>query len=90
MPLLFEHYQAHKTADKNLSVWSFFYEHYLNSSTNDPDYLADMQLPLNHTTSISKEDIIMGSDAKKMPAPFIEAIAQHRFWNRETVRKVLA
>lgn len=44
-PLLFEHYQAHKIADKTLSVWSFFSEHYLNCNPADPDYIADMQLP---------------------------------------------
>ena len=45
LPLLFEHYHAHKMADKNLSFFSFIYEHYADSSTSDPDYLADMQLP---------------------------------------------
>ncbi len=45
LPLLFEHYQAHKKADKNLTVIGFLYEHYATSSISDPDYLADMQLP---------------------------------------------
>lgn len=45
VPVLFEHYRAHKLADAHLTLWSFLYEHYANSSVNDPDYIADMQLP---------------------------------------------
>lgn len=45
MPLLVEHYQAHKRSDKNLTLIGFFYEHYINNNASDPDYKADMQLP---------------------------------------------
>ena len=38
----------------------------------------------------ASEGIIIGDDAKKLSKAFIAAIAQHRFWDRETQRKVPA
>ncbi|MDQ6902880.1 MAG: hypothetical protein M3139_07710 [Bacteroidota bacterium] len=40
-----EHYRAHKGADPQLTFFGFLYEHYIIADNNDPDHLADMQLP---------------------------------------------
>ena len=49
------------------------------------------KLPDNNTDNmVTREGVIIGSDVKQMSEPFIEAIAQHRFWERETARKVPA
>ena len=48
MPLLVEHYLAHKDADKELSLLSFLEMHYLNGSHMDADSKHDMQLPFKN------------------------------------------
>jgi catalase len=44
----------------------------------------------NNDDTVMREGVIIGSDAKKLSAQFIAAIAQHRFWEREKPRKVPA
>lgn len=48
MPLLVEHYLAHKNANKELSLLSFLEMHYLNGSHMDADSTHDMQLPFKN------------------------------------------
>ena len=48
MPLLVEHYLAHKNATKELSLLSFLEMHYLNGSHMDADSTHDMQLPFKN------------------------------------------
>lgn len=40
--------------------------------------------------TVLKEGLIMGNNAANLAKQFIKAIAQHRFWNREKLRKVPA
>ena len=44
----------------------------------------------NDDDTVSAEGIIIGIDAEELSRQFIEAIAQHRFWDREVPRKVPA
>ena len=49
------------------------------------------KLPVDHEVdSILMEGLIVKKDLGKLSKLFIEAIAQHRFWDRETARKVPA
>lgn len=40
-----EHYEEHKTENKNINLISFITLHYLNGSQKDADYAKDMKLP---------------------------------------------
>ena len=44
----------------------------------------------NEDDTVSAEGIIIGIDAEELSRQFIEAIKQHRFWDREVPRKVPA
>jgi catalase len=44
----------------------------------------------NNDDTVMREGVIIGNDAGKLAKQFIEAIAQHRFWQREKPRKVPA
>ena len=44
----------------------------------------------NSDDTVMREGVIIGSDAGKLADQFINAIAQHRFWEREKPRKVPA
>jgi catalase len=44
----------------------------------------------NNTDTILTEGIVISNDANDLAAKFIEAISQHRFWQREKPRKVPA
>jgi len=44
----------------------------------------------NKDETVTREGVIIGTDASKLAKQFIQAIAQHRFWEREKPRKVPA
>ncbi|TMI91903.1 MAG: hypothetical protein E6H08_12685 [Bacteroidetes bacterium] len=44
----------------------------------------------NDDDTVSSEGVIIGIDADNIARQFIEAIKQHRFWDREVPRKVPA
>jgi len=44
----------------------------------------------NDEDTVNSEGIILGIDVEQLSAQFIEAIKQHRFWDREVPRKVPA
>ncbi len=49
------------------------------------------KLPPDYSNeNIMKEGIIIGNDPEKLAENFIQAVAQHRFWERENPRKVPA
>ncbi|GAA4453339.1 catalase [Rurimicrobium arvi] len=48
------------------------------------------KLPKDGTESVMDEGIIIDADANVVGREFVRAIAQHRFWDREQVRKVPA
>ena len=53
-------------------------------------YFAE-NLPRGYSEkSANKDGIIVGSDVKKLTQLFVKMVAQHRFWERETSRKVPA
>lgn len=45
IPALIEHYQEHKSENKNISIIGFIALHYLSGSQKDSDYEKDMKLP---------------------------------------------
>jgi hypothetical protein len=45
LPLLIEHFTAHRATDRQLTFFGYLREHYFTDTRNDPDYAADMQLP---------------------------------------------
>ncbi|MFN8362366.1 MAG: hypothetical protein U0T85_01475 [Cloacibacterium normanense] len=46
IPALIEHYQEHKSENKNISIIGFIALYYLSGSQKDSDYEKDMKLPL--------------------------------------------
>lgn len=45
IPVIIQHYQEHRQADKQMSFLSFLDMHYMHGSPHDDDYDRDMQLP---------------------------------------------
>lgn len=51
MPVVFEHFQAHKQKNKSISFIGFLYGHYSNTQDDDGDDEQDRQLPFkSHNT----------------------------------------
>ncbi len=49
------------------------------------------KLPLNFSDeSVKREGMVIGGDLNKIAKQFIAAISQHRFWDRENLRKIPA
>ncbi len=45
LPVVFEHFQAHKKENKDITFVHFLAIHYLHGSPKDKDYEEDMKLP---------------------------------------------
>jgi hypothetical protein len=45
LPVIFQHFAAHKLEDKNITFFAFLDMHYMHGSPKDKDYDEDMKLP---------------------------------------------
>lgn len=45
LPAFVEHFNEHKSENKNITVFKFIVMHYLSGSKKDKDYQEDMKLP---------------------------------------------
>lgn len=49
IPQLVEHYCAHTSENKDMTLWQFLALHYLNTPIVDSDYQEDMKLPFKQS-----------------------------------------
>lgn len=53
IPVFFQHYNEHKKADEQITMFAFIQEHYLGLIEIDDDYQQDQQLPFRDADNLA-------------------------------------
>jgi len=93
IPIIFQHFAEHSSADNNINFLQFLGMHYFNGDPKDGDYERDMKLPFKTSSDcvISVVSVTV-PDTYFIISPIEMPSAKNEFFNRDdffTPREIL-